>query len=191
MLWEMENSEGLQFIPYVVASWISIFLQLTCHYYQKGKKIWGRAILSITLVALMTMMNIWWILRPGNGLVNTCTWLWIYNNCMHLDKAYSDQVENWLDCLVASRNLKAVTIDIGVFILNLAFYYTGLPWNKTLIKKMDRAVTLYMPCVICLSGSIGPKVHTVAQTLQKLLGLYRTEDRFWHDFADIKHGYTQ
>ena len=29
------------------------------------------------------------------------------------------------------------------------------------------------------------------QTPRKLLGFYRTEDRFWPDFADIKHDYTQ
>ena len=29
------------------------------------------------------------------------------------------------------------------------------------------------------------------QTPRKLLDFYPTEDRFWPDFADIKHGYTQ
>ena len=29
------------------------------------------------------------------------------------------------------------------------------------------------------------------QTPWKLLGFHRTEDRFWADFADIKHDYTQ
>ena len=29
------------------------------------------------------------------------------------------------------------------------------------------------------------------QTPRKLLGFYRTKDRFWPDFANIKHDYTQ
>ena len=38
------------------------------------------------------------------------------------------------------------------------------------------------------SSAVTP-VHL--QTLQKLLGFHQTEDRFWPDFADIKHDYTQ
>ena len=31
----------------------------------------------------------------------------------------------------------------------------------------------------------------IMQTPRKPLGFYRTEDRFWPDFAIIKHDYTQ
>ena len=33
--------------------------------------------------------------------------------------------------------------------------------------------------------------HWHLQTPRKLFGFYRTEDKFWPDFADIKHDYTQ
>ena len=35
------------------------------------------------------------------------------------------------------------------------------------------------------------KITCQEQTLRKLLGFQRTEDRFWPDFADIKHDYIQ
>ena len=42
--------------------------------------------------------------------------------------------------------------------------------------------------VICMNTGNLTGVH---QTTRKLLGFYRTNDRFWPDFANIKHDYTQ
>ena len=64
-------------------------------------------------------------------------------------------------------------------------FYLALPSPRAVIVKI---AARYLLRVVAVGQS---ESSELSQTPRKLLSFYRTEDRFWPDFANIKHDYTE
>ena len=117
----------------------------------------------------------------------------------------SDDLEHWISAKGDQFPLKNIfslhfflyEIESSAVWIIMACHYSGvtrstvaartLHWIGATIYYASTGITLiHTPDIISIAKS-----KSAVQTPRNLLGFHRTEDRFWPDFADIKHDYTQ